>query len=96
MLLATRVPTRISGNILTTKGVFMAVRVEGSTKIVKVVETMVEKTRLNSLSFMSIIRLLLTIMGTRTRTQKTNTIESRTNTTMSTMESKITMNPMTI
>ena len=87
---ANMVPTSISSNNIT------KVQEEGTTQIDKVVETMAEtsviiitkNTETNSQSSK--------IMASRTKPRKTNTIKSRTNTTMSTMQNKITMNPMTI
>ena len=87
---ANMVPTSISSNNIT------KVQEEGTTQIDKVAETMAEtsviiitkNTETNSQSSK--------IMASRTKPRKTNTIKSRTNTTMNTMQNKITMNPMTI
>ena len=82
---ATRAPIKISSNNIK---VHEEVDIN---QIVKVVETMA------ATSVIIIVKSLsMMIMAMRKRTIKTNTIKSRTITMMSMMQSKITMNPMTI
>ena len=87
---ANMVPTSISSNNIT------KVQEEGTTQIDKVAETMAETSVIIITKNTETSSQSSKIMASSTKPRKTNTIKSRTNTTMNTMENKITMNPMTI